>query len=258
MSSPKGRFRLSNMALDFVSLVPAGDDPMAQVVIAKAAPNTNGSQEATMGDQIAKDDLAPEVVAYINGLEDEVDLLSKQVETSEGEVTELRDTLSKMAPKDEQSAEAISKALLAKADPAVRALIEKQNADLAEVRKQAEVEKDKRETAEYISKAAALPMINEGTDDLAGLLRRAAAALTPEDSESLTKVLKAANAQIAEGNLFKSLGNGGGESTISASVEAKASDIQKAEPGLTRDQAIAKAYEQNPALLAEAMTNQEG
>ena len=45
----------------------------------------------------------------------------------------------RLAPKDDEAAEAISKALLAKADPAVRELIEKQQADLAEATRIAQI-----------------------------------------------------------------------------------------------------------------------
>jgi hypothetical protein len=263
VSNQKRRFRLSDMSLDFVSLVAAGDDPLAQVVIAKSAPegggnNSNGTQEATMGEQIAKDDLDPEVVAYIEGLESEVDTLSKQVEDQEKSVEELTDTLSKMAPKDDEAAEAISKALLAKADPAVRELIEKQQADLAEATRIAKAERDARLDREFISKAEALPMLTEDRTALGGLLRRISEALTPEDTAAVEKMLKAANEQIEKSNLFTEFGRGGANTTVSANAESAAAEIRKADPTLTPEQALAKAYEANPDLLAEAMTNQEG
>lgn len=248
------------MQLDFVSLVAAGDDPLAQVVIAKAAPSSgesNGSQEANMGEQIAKDDLDPEVVAYIEGLESEVDILSKQVEDTEQVVTELSETLAKMAPKDDEAAEAIEKSLLAKADPAIRELIEKSQAEAREATAIAKAERDARLDREFISKAEALPMINTDKTTLGSLLRRISDALSPEDSAEVEKMLAAANEQIAKSSLFDTFGHGGAHTTVSASVEAAATDIQKGDPTLTREQAIAKAFETNPGLLAEAM-NQEG
>lgn len=254
------------MALDFVSLVAAGDDPLAEVVIAKAAPedlspddgeNSNGSQEANMGEMIAKDDLDPEVVAYIEGLESEVDILSKQVEDLNETNEDLADTLSKMAPKDDEAAEEISKALLAKADPAVRELIEKQQTALAEATAIAKAERDARLDREFISKAESLPMITTDKASLGGLLRRVSEALTAEDAAEVEKMLRAANEQIAKGSLFDSFGNGGGHTTVSSSAEAKASELKKADPTLTDEQALAKAYNENPALLAEAM-GQEG
>lgn len=310
MTVQKGRYRLSDMEFDFVSLVPAGDDPMAQVVIAKAAPEgqslyvpdalgapcpdcgrtknhrrgcktvnkstesglpdstlsaSNDFMEDTMPDSISKDGLAPEVVAYIDALEAEADTLAAQIEKAEAdlaakddEITGLRDTLSKSAPKDEESAEAIQQALLAKADPAVRSLIEKAQADAKRAEEVAKAERDARLQREFIAKAETLPMVSEDKGALAGLLRRMAEALTPEDNAAVEKILKAANDQIATSGLFSEFGTGGGETTISKSVEAAANEIMKADPSLTRDQAMAKVYEQNPDLFAQAMTGQEG
>lgn len=276
VSQTKGKYRLSNMELDFVSLVAAGDDPLAQVVISKAAPTdkrTDGgagsptlspnktTEENKVGDTIDKTDLAPEVVAYIDGLEAEVDTLSSQVEKSDADiealksdVEDLRGTLAKSAPKDDEAAEEISKALLAKADPAVRALIEKQQADLKRTEEIAKQEREARLEREYIAKAEALPMLSEEKATLAGVLRAAAEALTPEQNETLTTVLKAANEQIAKSNLFDSFGRGGGETTISKSISAKVDEVMKADPTLTREQAEVKVYEQNPDL-AEAAFN---
>lgn len=255
------------MALDFVSLVPAGDDGLAQVVISKTAPDDD-HQEELMGTEdktISKDDLDPEVVEYIDSLEEEVETLSKQVEKSEQDLTAKDEELAakdeqiaKMRPADEEAEDEISKALLEKADPAVKALIEKQQADLKRVEEVAKAERDARLEREFISKAESMPMLNTDKTALGGLLRRISDALSDEDAAEVEKILKAANAQITESNIFKSFGVGGADTTVSANVEAKAEEIRKANPDLTKEQAIAKAYEEDPALLREAMTNKEG
>jgi chromosome segregation ATPase len=251
------------MVLDFVSLVPAGDDPLAQVVISKAAPDTITGGTV---DPISKDDLDPEVVTYIDGLETEVTDLTKSVEdlTAEKdalttEKTEVEKRLKEaedngliVKSEDEQRA-----ALIAKADPAVRALIEKAEQSAKEASEIAKAERDARLDREFISKAESMPMLAEDKTEFGTLLRKAHEALGDEDFGKFEQVLKTANEQIAKGNLFSEFGHGGGETTISKSVEAAAAEITKAEPTLTREQAIAKAYEANPALLAADMT-QEG
>lgn len=251
------------MVLDFVSLVPAGDDPMASVVISKIAPTTE-PQESPMGD-ISKDDLPDEVVEYIEGLETEVETLTKQAETDAATITardaslaEKDEQIAKMAPKDDEAAEAISKSALEKMDPGTRSIIEKMQADSKAQAEQIKKAADAEAERVALSKAEAMPMIAEDRSALGGLLRRLSDALTPEDSAEVEKILKSANEQIAQGNLFASLGTGGGEVTMSASVEKAAEAITKADPSLTKEQAIAKAYETNPDLLREAMTNQEG
>ena len=253
VSTHNGTHRLTDMVLDFVSLVPAGDDPLAKVVIAKADP-TGIEQENNMADEISKSDLAPEVVAYIEGLETEVDTLNDQVAKSESDIEELSARLSKHAP-DDDSTSAISKEALAAMEPSGRSVVEKQQAELAAVTEIAKAEREARIEREFVEKAAALPMLGDAKV-LAPLLRSISEALTAEDGAEVTKMLVAANAQIAESNIFKSFGTSGAVTTT-ASEDAAVIAILKAEPTLSREQALAKAYETNPALLIDAMT-QEG
>ena len=291
------RFRLSDMELDFVSLVLSGDDPAAQVVLAKASPEgsalyvkgpvktcagcqddkkkcakhqvnkstekgsssstlpvSNLQEENPMPD-IKKDDLDPEVLAYVEGLETEVTTLAAQVEKAEKDLTDKDERIAKMAPLDPEAAE---KEMLSKADPALRAYIEKNNAAVASANAIAKAERDTRLDREFIAKAESLPMITEDKATLAGVLRRASEALTVEDNTVLDTVLKAANAQIAQGNLFASVGLAGGITTVSKSVESAAAEIKKANPTWTMDQCQAEVYTTNPDLLAQAMTGQEG
>lgn len=244
--------RLSDMKFDFISLVPRGDDPLAQVVISKAAPD---EEELNMGDEITKDDLDEQVVAYIEGLETEVDTLNKSLEDAETARDEALEALAKAEDNGliVKSEEEQRKALIEKADPAVRALLEKAEKDAEEAATIAKAERDKRLEREYLAKAEEMPHIGEERAAFGALLRRMADALSPEDVAEVEKVLKAADAQIEAGAMFSELGRGGGEVVISKSVEAAANVIRAADPSLTQEQAIAKAYETNPALLAEAM-----
>lgn len=248
------------MVLDFVSLVPAGDDPMAQVVIAKAAPDT--TMEDDMGDMISKDDLAPEVVEYIEGLETEVEDLTKSATEKDETITTLTTERDEAVAKNatvSKSAEDQRTEMLEKADPALRAFIEKQEADLKEASDIAKAERDARLNREFISKAEAMPMLQDGDKaEFAGLLRRMSDALGAEDAGKVEKMLTAANEQIAKGNLFSEFGTGGGETTVSKSVTTAAQEIMKANPGMTLEQAQSEVYATNPDLLAQAMTNTEG
>lgn len=250
------KHRLSNMKFDFVSLVPAGDNPEAHVVISKADPNIN--LEDDMGDLISKDDLAPEVVEYVEGLEEENADLTKSVEDKDAEIETLKADLKKAEDSGliVKSEEEQFEALLEKADPAVRVLLKKQADDLKAAQEIAKAEREDRISKEYVAKAESLPMLAEDKAEFGGLLRKTAEALG-DDFPKFEQVLKAANEQIAKGNLFEEFGSGGGQVTVSKSVEAAAAEIRKTEPTLTEEQAIAKAYEANPALLAADMT-QEG
>ena len=250
------------MSFDFVSLVRAGDDPMAQVVISKADPNiekdamdkcaTCGSMahktEDHMTDKIKKADLPAEAVEYIEALEADNDELSKALEDAQAEF------VLKSAENIEKSDEAT---LLEKADPAIKALFQAQAARIEKADAIAKAERDARLEREYIAKAEKLPMIGDDKAGLAGLLRRAAEVLTPEDNASLAKMLDSANAQLAKGGLFAEFGKSGAETTISKSITAAAEEIRKREPELTIEQATVKAYTENPSLFAEAMSTKE-
>lgn len=225
----------------------------------------NDASEESMAENdndqtINKDDLDPEVVAYIEGLEDTVDELTEKVTKSdekvaatEAKVTELQGQIEKMVPKDDDADAEIQKSLLEKADPALRALIEKSQKEAEEATSIAKAEREQRLQKEFISKAESLPMISEKKDDLATVLRKAYDLGGEEYGKQVESLLTAANTQIAKGNLFSIRGSGGGQTTVTASVESAVAEIMKGDPSLTKEQAEVRAYETNPALFDEAL-----
>lgn len=352
------RYRLSDLDLDFISLVPAGDDPLAQVVIAKAEPveiskpgkkyrpnpksspkeiagshghkphgpsilwpalyehlrkkgyskekaarisnsawnkkkagmktntptsvrglvkgliikheeaalldavfnpesdksgeadtesstipaNDPTGEETNVADEITKDDLPDEVVEYIEALEAEVTNLNEAVtKAKEAPVVE------KAEPSDP------FEAALAKADPAVAEILKAQKAQIEQAEAIAKAERDARLEREFISKAEQLPMISDNKAELAGLLRTVAEKLAPAEVEKVETLLKAANAQIAKGNLFSEFGRSGAETTVSKSVKAMAEGIRKDRPELTVEQAESLVYEQHPDLYMASL-----
>lgn len=212
-----------------------------------------------MGDEvISKADLPEDVVDYIEGLEGAVEDLTKAASEKDTEIEGLKTTLAEaeasstvVKSEDEQY-----EALLAKADPAVRVMLERQREEIKKAQEVADAERDARLEREFISKAEALPMISENKSDLAGLLRRVHDALPAEDAAMVEKMLSDANTQIAKGNLFGEFGRSGQASTISKSVDTRAQEVLKAHPEWTIDQAKAHVYEIDPDLFAQAMTEE--
>lgn len=229
----------------------------------------NDASEETMAAEnenqtITKDDLDPEVVAYIEGLENTVDELTeglekaeKTVEETNVKVTELQGQIEKMVPKDDETSAEINKSLLEKADPALRALIEKSQKEAQEATEIAKAEREQRLQKEFISKAESLPMISESKDDLATVLRKAYDLGGEEYGKQVESLLTAANTQIAKGNLFSIRGSGGGQTTLTGNVTSAVEAIMKADPTLSKEQAEVRAYEQNPNLFDEALSAQE-
>lgn len=234
-------------------------------------PSTVSRQEHTQGDKdvsepkkitkkddppISKDDLDPAVAEYVEALEDEVDDLTAERDDALAKA----EAAEKAAESDDDTGDGepdlaeVEKAELAKASPALRALIEKAQHEAEEAGKVAKAERDARLEREFIAKAEKLPMLADGTEGrakFAGVLRKAADTMPEPDYAELERVLAAANAQITEGNLFKSAGVGGGDVTISSRLEARAAEIQKADPKLTKDQAVAQAMSLDPSLYDE-------
>lgn len=209
-----------------------------------------GILQPQKNDQIKKDDLPDEVVAYIEALEEALDARDAKVTKMEQDIEELKKA--KPVEKADPNLDPFE-AALAKADPGVAEILKAQKAQIEEAQAIAKAERDARLTATYIAKAETLPMISENKAELAQLLRSAADKLTTDEMAKIETILKAANAQIAKGNLFAEMGNSGAETTISKSVEAQAAELRKITPSLTIEQAISQVYESNPDLYAETL-----
>lgn len=205
------------------------------------------TKKTTERPEIKKDDLDPEVVAYIEALETQHGELTTKVADLTKSVEELSksddENKNKLTPEQEA---------LSKADPVLRGLIEKAQKDAEESQKIAKAERDARVQREMISKAETLPMISTDKNALAGILREISDKLEAETVEKLDTLLKAANNQIAEGNLFKSSGLGGGDTTVSSEVEGRAQQIMKNDPKISRDEAIVRVYQEDPKLYAQS------
>lgn len=128
-----------------------------------------------------------------------------------------------------------------------------------EAEKVAKAERDARQLAEIRKmvedELGALPNVKAET--LAPVIKAAREKLSAEEWEAIETVLKAADAAIRQGNLFVVRGSDGGSSDAYGKLLAKAEEIRKAEPTLTREQAVDKAMLQNPDL-AEAYRREKG
>lgn len=274
--------RLYDMFYDEVSLVPSGDDPTAEVVIAKAAPTMSKDPavrwstlnrhdvpdpaEADMPDVIRKSDLPEEVVAYINDLEEIASLVLDDLTNESDEIEKDDDNDEDVDTSDEATeddGEMTVDEALAKADPVVAALISKAfddaaaaNARADEAERIAKAERDLRQADEAISKAEAIAPVGGKTDDVAALLL-ALREKAPEEADKVEALLTGAADRIEKASAFQEIGKDDTDLGVGASAAAAAEEIRKSNPNLTKEQAIAKAYEANPALYDEARRESE-
>jgi predicted RNA-binding Zn-ribbon protein involved in translation (DUF1610 family) len=96
--------------------------------------------------------------------------------------------------------------------PAARELVEKTQRDNAAATERIAKLEDAALTTEFVAKAAALPNLAKSAKDLAGIMKSAFRKLEKADFEALEALLKSANEAIGKGGLFAELGTGGGSS----------------------------------------------
>lgn len=223
--------------------VEKGDAPIAKLEAARAALDTllgsiretpdNGTTtttppEATMPDVKKNDDpkKATEPGAAPAGSQDGANLdevLKGLTPEARAAVLELKKA-AEDAAKRAQEAEKLAKA-------------ERDARELAEIRKMVEQELD------------ALP----GTkpEEFAPVIKAAREKLTAEEYKAIEDALKAANVALRKSELFVVRGSDGQAGDAMSKLVAKAEELQKADPKLTRAQAIDKASQMYPDLVAE-------
>ena len=166
----------------------------------------------------------------------------ERADKAEADVAELRKAKAVDPDSDEGFAELVkgmpaAQAEFLKAERAKRKALE---SDVAKMR-------DTARASEFLAKAKDYRHVPGKPEELAEALRKADDAGVLEVVE---RVLKAADAALEKAGLTKPIGSdqGGAGDDPMAKVEAAAGELRKANPKLTREQAIAKAIEENPDL----------
>lgn len=70
--------------------------------------------------------------------------------------------------------------------------------------------------------------------------------MSDAEKAELDRVLKAHNAALKTAKVFEAVGDAGADSDETAAINKRAEDIRKANPSMTREQAIAQALEESP------------
>ena len=140
--------------------------------------------------------------------------------------------------------------ILKSADPQIVAIVKaaQERAEAAEMI--AKAERDFRLEREFISKAAEYHNLPVEADSFGKVLKSAAEHLDSEVFEALTKVLNAANEMLSNTTMFAEVGKSVGfdNDGPTSEINKAAAQIMDKNPGMTREQAIAKAVETNPSL----------
>lgn len=214
------------------------------------------------GSLSADNDAADAAAASLKEYVMDIEALSKSLEDAEAKLAALT-TRAESAEDALKDADEVIKSLKAAAQPAnqpsdeevLKSLpeaIRKRLQDAEEKAKAAEEAvakaRDEQERTEAIAKAKDLKV---GDPAVVGplLLRVAKGMTTADDAKALTDLLKAAGEVSAQSALFKSIGSDVAvDGDPEELLKAKADEIQKANAGMTFEQAYVKAMEQSPAL----------
>jgi hypothetical protein len=173
----------------------------------------------------------------------------KEVEPLEIDADKVLEILSKALQKEDDETPEIPEPVQ-KAINVLGTRLEKAEAEAADAKTKLEAVEAANRNRDYVEKAAEfsdLPGVVP--DDFGSILEKAEGALG-EDYGKLAEVLKAGAEAVRTGNLLKEIGGDGVGTTGSAyqAMEAKAVELQKAKPDLTKEQAFTEIMKSDPAL----------
>lgn len=250
---------LSNIEIDEISLVDRPANQHARVTITKRA------EEDAVSEYFSEDGTA---IADLDSLEVGSVVYDGEgngfvVDLDTGEDAELDESqqVPEMVGKSlaEQVREDLSKAFtdVERDDVIAKALTEvskaEQRAQAAE--EIAKSERDLRLGREYIAKAAEYGVAGVTPDELGPVLMRMAETMPYEDCAVIHKALTSAGEAFAELGFS---GGAAGDTDPMGVVDAVFQEIGKSADGLTREAAVSKAFEMNPAAYDDYLASRRG
>jgi hypothetical protein len=168
------------------------------------------------------------------------------IEALEAANNELLEQVEKFAKAEEAQNDDIMKS----ADPRIVEIV-KAAQDRAEAAEMiAKAERDFRLEREFVSKASTLTHLPIDTDEFGRVLKEIADSVSEETFSKVWQVLEAANENVSTGDTFKEIGKSTGflNDGPASIIEKSAASLMKENPNLSREQAIAKAVENDPNL----------
>lgn len=167
------------------------------------------------------------------------------IEVLEAQNSELTDAVSKMSEEDFDYEDDIMKS----ADPRIVELLKSAEERAEAAEHIAKSERAYRMEQEFISKAETLNALPTESSDLGSALMEIAENVDADTFAYISKVLEASNEAISNSSLFQEVGKSA--TTVDGPLDelSKAANVvRQAHPELTKEQAIAKAVEEDPSL----------
>lgn len=155
------------------------------------------------------------------------------------------------AGQDPEADDPIEKAL-SELPPEVAEIVKSQRSRLEKAEEALEKERIEKANEQWVAKARSIDGLIDDPNEFGSQLREVAE-INEDLADDLVKVLSAASERFAKADLYKELGRGAG--AVTGSAEEKVHQIAKslieADPKLTEEQAMAEAWERNPDLYEE-------
>lgn len=132
--------------------------------------------------------------------------------------------------------------------------------EVSKLRKELDDKNEREEVAKFKAKADKLQYLaGKSTSEIAKTLRAASKSLDPKEYEAIEKMLKNANEAVQGSHLFMDAGNLGhdSETTATGKLESIAKRLCESDKNLTEQQALTKAYNENPELYSQARAEQD-
>lgn len=270
--------RLSDMAIDEVSLVDKDANGHARMLIAKA---DDSEERMTQPNELtfSEDDLVfdEQGNAYLPLAVDQGQVQERAAQASADTGPEYAVDDDEGDEGDDDAAEDTAQQVLAGLSKALGdadrdQVVAKAMGEITKAQRRAEraegvakAERDLRLTREYIAKAGEYSGLPVPPEVLGPILKRCTESLSKQDCEVLAQCLDAAAYAGESGSFdpYSEIGKSGGgdNADILTQVSARADDMfAKAEPGtgFTREHAVSKVFEDNPAAYDEYLAQRRG
>lgn len=222
-----------------VGMVAAGDNPEAEVLIYKSHNRLDETQTSRIENSAGSATSTREVTMDLSVIEDQD--IRKSVEDHiaglESQISELT------APTDDEVVKAES--------DQVQEFIAKQQEELETLRKDLDVERATRRTAEFVAKAEPLVGLLGKADEMGPILADIAEK-APESYEKLEGALVAAAQREDMAKLFSELGAGEGEADADPIARRDAWVEKNKQDGETVTQARSRFWNENPDMVEES------
>ncbi len=153
-------------------------------------------------------------------------------------------------PKEPTEEEALAKAMQELPEP-IRKAWEADRAKIAEAERVAKAERDARLSREYLEKAKDFTGLATKPEEFATVLR-SIDELPEAAAKELHRVLRAADEAVHQAGLTKEIGGYGSDAgDAMRQLETIAAELVKADPSLSAPEALTKAMDANPKLVAQ-------